>query len=345
MGILSGTETVALANAAGGNITYLTGFTDDIALRAGSNPAHVDTPFAGTGNVTLTAAALVGAMITRLGPTAPFTDTTDTAAAIIAALPADTPTSYEWKVFYRNTTAFPATIAGGAAVTPSGALTVPGNAVGVFSFSKTSSTAVAMIGKGAFYDVGAGYLTSAASWQFGSITGAGGAFLGEGTINRQISSAGINPGATGADNVLAVFSLPGNGFDGIGNRALEIRAAGSFAATANNKTVKLIANPSTAVVGSTVGTGGVTIASTGVVATSGGGWLLQSSVSKYGVAGSNTQIAFNEIVSAGATGIGLLAPALITAIESGAILFAVTGNAATVVSDIVFNGLTVRARN
>jgi len=32
------------------------------------------------------------------------------------------------------------------------------------------------------------------------------AFPEEGNINRQISSAGINPGATGADNVLAVFS-------------------------------------------------------------------------------------------------------------------------------------------
>ena len=55
-------------------------------------------------------------------------------------------------------------------------------------------------------------------------------------ILRLVSSPGISPGATGADNVLAVFSLPGNSFDVLG-RGLNITAAGKFATTANNKTV------------------------------------------------------------------------------------------------------------
>ena len=82
----------------------------------------------------------------------------------------------------------------------------------------------------------------------------------EGNIFRQVSSPGISPGATGADNVLAVFSLPANSFD-IAGRGVNITAAGKFATTANNKTVRIYYNATTAVVGSTV-TGGTLVADT-----------------------------------------------------------------------------------
>lgn len=177
--------------------------------------------------------------------------------------------------------------------------------------------------------------------QFGAGTGT---FGEEGNLNRQISSAGVQPGATGADNVLAVYSLPANSFD-VSGRGVCITAQGSFGATANNKRIKIIVNPATAVVGSTVGAGGTTIADTGTVATNGGGWSLQGNVFKYGAAASNTQIALHQQAQVGAAVSALLAPSLMTATESGAILVAVTGNATTAASDIVFNFLEINAMN
>jgi len=200
--------------------------------------------------------------------------------------------------------------------------------------------------------------TGAAAWALAVVPGTGiepssnleqfgasaGTMLSEGNINRQISSAGVSPGATGADNVLAFYSLAASSFD-IANRGITITAAGSFGATGNNKRVKLIVNPATAVVGSTVGAGGTTICDTGTVATNGTGWQVQGSVFKYGAAGSNTQIGIHNQAQIGAAVASMLAPSLITATESGAILIAVTGNATTATSDIVFNWLEVNAMN
>lgn len=193
---------------------------------------------------------------------------------------------------------------------------------------------------GASYANG-GYNPSNEVTQFGASTTA--LMAAEGNINRQISSAGVQPGATGADNVLAVYSIPASALDQA-NRALTITAAGGFGATANSKTVKLIFNPATAVVGSTVGSGGTVLCTTGAQTQNGGGWQLQGTVMKYGTAGSNTQLCVNN-GAVGTTHFGVTAPALSTAVESGAILVAVTGNAATAVSDIVFNWLEVNAMN
>jgi hypothetical protein len=176
--------------------------------------------------------------------------------------------------------------------------------------------------------------------QFGACTAT---VLAEGNINRQISAAGIQPGATGVDNVLAVFSIPANSYDILG-RGVGITAQGSFAATANNKRIKLIFNATTAVVGSTV-TGGTTVADTGTIATSGGGWSLQANIFKYGANGSNTQLGLHQQAQIGAATAALLAPSLITAVENGPILIAVTGNATTAASDILFNFLEINAMN
>ena len=165
----------------------------------------------------------------------------------------------------------------------------------------------------------------------------------EGNINRQISSAGVQPGATGVDSVLSVYSIPSNSFD-IAGRGICITAQGSFGATANNKRVKIIFNATTAVVGSAV-TGGTAICDTGTVATNGGGWSLQGNVFKYGAAGSNTQIGLHQQAQVGAAVATMLAPALITATENAPILVAVTGNATTAASDIVFNFFEANAMN
>ncbi len=178
----------------------------------------------------------------------------------------------------------------------------------------------------------------------GIVFGGGTAAMGaEGNINLQTSSAGVNPGATAADNVIAVYSLPASSFSAAG-KTVTVTACGSFAATGNNKRVKLFFNPSAAVVGSTI-TGGTLLADTGTVATNNGGWLVAGTVVKYGAAASNTQLCVSGGAAAGAVHAGVSLPALATATESGAILIAVTGNATTAATDIVFNFLEVNAMN
>lgn len=174
--------------------------------------------------------------------------------------------------------------------------------------------------------------------------GKGGVFGLEGNLATFASITGVSPGATGADNVLAVYTLPANSFDQAG-RCLEITASGSFAANANSKRVKIIFNPATAVVGSTVGAGGITVADTGTVATNNAGWQVQAMVQKYGAAGSNTQIGIHGQAQMGAAVAALLAPSAIAATESGPILVAVTGYATTTATDIVLSFFEVNAMN
>lgn len=189
--------------------------------------------------------------------------------------------------------------------------------------------------------VGTDAAPAAASGTFG---GGAGTFGLEGNLAAQLVAAGVNPGATAADNVLAVYSLPAASLSAAG-KGIAIAARGSFGATGNNKRIKIIANPATAVVGSTVGASGTTIADTGTVTTNGGGWSIGAELYKYGALGSNTQIGMNTQNLAGAASPALLAPALVTAVESGAILIAVTGNAATVVGDIALNAMLVNGLN
>lgn len=178
--------------------------------------------------------------------------------------------------------------------------------------------------------------------QAGSSTGT---FLEEGNLYRQVSGAGISPGATGADNVLMVFSIPANAFDGTGNRGITVTASGSFAANGNTKQCKLIFNPSTAVVGSTVGAGGTTIADTGASVGNNVSWLLSGSVFKYGAANSNTQKCMGNGNVVGATHGGVTKNANATATENAAILVALTGNATTTASDILGEFLEVNFMN
>jgi hypothetical protein len=170
-----------------------------------------------------------------------------------------------------------------------------------------------------------------------------GSFGLEGNLVCQ-ASAGVNPGATGADNVLAVYSLPAGSLDQAG-REIAISASGGYAANGNTKTVKIIVGPASAVVGSTVGAGGTTIASTGAVATNGAGWSLEASIVKYGAAGSNTQQGIHSAAQSGSAVAALITPASLTLNEAEPILIAITGNAATTATDIVLNLLQVNACN
>lgn len=165
---------------------------------------------------------------------------------------------------------------------------------------------------------------------------------------RQINfPTGINPGATGADNVLAVFTLPAGTLDGIASltsqRGLLIDVTCTIASSANTKTLKIIFNATTAVVGTTV-TGGTTIATSGSQTTV-TAINLKGIVYKTGAAGSNTQVGWSLGGSTSGAALFATAPAAIAAVESSPILVAITGNAGTTATDIALNAVEVTGLN
>lgn len=94
------------------------------ALAAVDATPTVETVISTVGNGTLTAAALVGGQINRSGPTAAYTDTTDTAANIVAALPGFL-VGAQFYVLIKNSTIYSQTIAAGVGVTLPGTVLVP----------------------------------------------------------------------------------------------------------------------------------------------------------------------------------------------------------------------------
>lgn len=128
---LNGTETVEVgpgssgANTGPQNLTATVRQIADLASLSSDN--IVVTTLSTVGAGTITAAGIAGGITSRTGAQSGtgFTDTTATAALIIAALPAGAPvgTSFLWK--YDNTTNAAATLAGGSGVTLSGNVIVP----------------------------------------------------------------------------------------------------------------------------------------------------------------------------------------------------------------------------
>lgn len=108
---------------------------------------------------------------------AAFTDTTATAALIIAQLPANAPVGYSWKVEITNTTAFPETIVGGTNVTLSGQTVVQAYSTATFLATYATSTTVTLQGifdAPNFFMPATQYTTDAATTTMaaGALTGA-----------------------------------------------------------------------------------------------------------------------------------------------------------------------------
>jgi hypothetical protein len=136
---LVGTERVLIDN---GGAVVVTCTTDQIAALAASaaGVGIVNTPITTVGNGTLTAAGLVGGLIVRTGPTAAFSDATDTAAAIIAALPSVV-VGATFFIRIKNATAWPETITAGTGVTlPSTNIVPPFSYALYYGTVATSST-------------------------------------------------------------------------------------------------------------------------------------------------------------------------------------------------------------
>jgi len=97
-------------------------------------------------NTTITTAMILGGLYSRSGTNTSRTDTTDTAANILAAMP-DMNIGDTYMFMVANLTGTNAvTIAGGTGVTASGNLSVLALTTKWFMLTKTSATAMTMVG-------------------------------------------------------------------------------------------------------------------------------------------------------------------------------------------------------
>ena len=123
---------------------------------------------------------------------------------------------------------------------------------------------------------------------------------------------------------------------------------GGTGPTTNDKRVKLWFNAT--ISGASV-TGGTVIADTGPwvngsVPNNNVGWQLMANVFKYGAAEANTQYAQGSAILGGVHG-GIDAPMFMTAVESAAIVIALTGSSFTsgVANDIIATWFEIDATN
>lgn len=107
-------------------------------------PPVVNTAITTSVGGTITAAGIVGGLITRSGPTAAFSDATDTALAIVAALAAYVANESAYLTI-KNTTAFFETITAGAGVTLTGSVIIPPFSSSRYLVTINSATAVTLL--------------------------------------------------------------------------------------------------------------------------------------------------------------------------------------------------------
>lgn len=121
--------------------------------------AITTTTISTVGNGTLTAAALVGGQIVRQGPVAAYSDTTDTAANIVAAI-----TNYQvGQTFFiriKNATAFTQTLVAGTGITLPPTVIIPAFSVGTYYASIVSATAITLVHMGSVPIASSTYLTA-----------------------------------------------------------------------------------------------------------------------------------------------------------------------------------------
>ena len=182
-----------------------------------------------------------------------------------------------------------------------------------------------------------------------SIFGGGTAVMEEsGNVNVQSGNPLSNPASITNDNVLAVYTLPAGSLSAAG-KGLEITTAGNLGNDTQAKRVKLIWNPTSAVVGSAVATNSTSflLGDTGSTTNGGAaaGWIIQAQVYKYGNFGSNTQIGQETGVIVGAVHGGCGLASALTTYESLPILIAVTGNATSSVGDISLYNINIEGFN
>src|SRR6266403_1002000 len=177
--------------------------------------------------------------------------------------------------------------------------------------------------------------------------GGTGTLLAEGSLARQLGNPLAGNSADTTDDVLASYTLPALSLD-VAGRGLRITARGMTGPSSNDKRAKQWFD---AKISAGVVVGGSVIAYTGAWAdtmtpNNNVGWQLTSNVFKLGDAGSNTQYAQSSAILGGSHG-GIGLPVFPTAIETGAIVIALTGSSytAAAANDLVATWFEVSAMN
>lgn len=155
-----------------------------------ATPTEVNTAITTVGAGTLTAAGIAGGLITRTGPTAAYTDTTDTAVAIVAAV-ANAYVGQSFELNIKNSVNFTETLAAGVGVTLSGITQAPPLTVLRLLVTFTSLTAVAIRGIGVMLLTGlpvSNYVTQAGSNQ----TATAGELLAANAANLSLTANSAN---------------------------------------------------------------------------------------------------------------------------------------------------------
>lgn len=147
----SQTSPVIPANSAGLYLVTITSataavFNHVITVPLSDVGPEIITTLSTVGAGTILAAAIAGGVISRTGAqsASPFTDTTDTAALIIAAR-SNAHIGDSWEVTYVNTTNAVATIAGGTGVTPSGITVIPAGDAVRYLVTYTAAATITMV--------------------------------------------------------------------------------------------------------------------------------------------------------------------------------------------------------
>jgi len=184
--------------------TTLANLAQYLGVQGRAEPANTAITTVGAG--TLTAAALLGGVITRSGSVAAYTDTTATAAQIATALGSDQPYPTSWFVYIKNTVAFAETLAGGTGVVLSGQTIIPPNSAGMFLLTMTSATAATMVGVSVVPLTSTNLLasTTLSTVGAGTITAAG---IAGGVTQRTgtQSAASFTDTTDTADNIIAAL--------------------------------------------------------------------------------------------------------------------------------------------
>jgi len=171
----------------------------------------VNTNITTAGNGTLTAAGLVGGQITRTGPTAAFTDTTDTAAAIVSSLGGSFVSGATFLVALKNLTTWPMTVSAGTGITWSGVTVIPPYTVGYY-FGTLGGTSASPTVTFAHTSTVPAYMAGAVSNPQGvalSTVGAGtitAAGIAAGVTLRSGSTSAFTDTTDTADAIIAAFA-------------------------------------------------------------------------------------------------------------------------------------------
>jgi len=138
LAIAGGTLYVSTVRGTNGDLTAVTTEFVATATAGSSSGSKSIGTLATVGNGVITGALVGDGIVSRTGPTSAFTDTTGTAASILAALPQFIQNS-SMTVDLINTTNFTMTVAGGTNVTASGQLLINANSVGTFLLTRTDA--------------------------------------------------------------------------------------------------------------------------------------------------------------------------------------------------------------